>query len=135
MRLLVIRFRANARDEIRNANCPVDCWMIPISCNKLPNPGAQEGPNNRRVTLLYVFYLVTREGLARARANTAPQVSLGGYQRDFRYFDGNLSGGLPDNLRYGTILLDTKGITIPNKEDGSGSCLINFRPGILSEGP
>ena len=88
MRLLVIRFRANARDEIRNANCPVDCWMIPISCNKLPNPGAQEGLNNRRVTLLYVFYLIFREGLGRARASTAPQVSLGGYQRDFRYFDG-----------------------------------------------
>lgn len=99
MRLLVIRFQAVNAAHIRNENCPVDCWVIPIGCSKLQAPGAPEGPNNRLVTVLYLFYLMVREGLNRARGILAPQgLMLGGYRRDFRWYDGKpmwtpVSGG------------------------------------------
>lgn len=89
MRLLVLRFRAKNVDHIRDAACPVDCWIISLDCNNLQNSEAPEGPNNRRIIILYAFYLVIKEGLNNARVmKGVAGLSLGGYKRDFRWFDG-----------------------------------------------
>jgi len=59
-----------------------------VQSDYLANATAAEGPTNRRRTVLYLFFLVMREGLNRVRALNAPAVTLGGYRREHRYYDG-----------------------------------------------
>ncbi|KAL8649747.1 MAG: hypothetical protein Q9210_004214 [Variospora velana] len=48
----------------------------------------QQGYYGLRLTLRVIFYLMLREGIARARAMRSPQVILDGWQRSFRWYDG-----------------------------------------------
>ena len=75
-----MRFRAEALGGIDAVNCPVDCWVIPMSYQPTPQS---------TVTVLYAFYLMLREGVNRVRALQAPQgLILDGYRRSFRWWDG-----------------------------------------------
>ncbi|KAG4427346.1 hypothetical protein IFR05_017173 [Cadophora sp. M221] len=70
--LLVIRFRADSRADIRDANCEADVFFVDNSASNIP----------------YWIDRLIAEGLNRLRAAFARALALGGYQRHFRYFDG-----------------------------------------------
>ncbi|KAL2174067.1 uncharacterized protein P884DRAFT_159421, partial [Thermothelomyces heterothallicus CBS 202.75] len=55
--LLVLQFRARKPDHIRNADCPIDCWVIPV-----------EGST---CTLRYALYRLMVQGFRRCQAVVA----------------------------------------------------------------
>ena len=85
----MIRFKANNVAQIRDENCPIDCCIVPIEFDDRQNDQHPEGPGNRRVSVLYAFYLFVREGINRVKAMNAPaNLILAGYQRNYRWYDG-----------------------------------------------
>jgi hypothetical protein len=55
--LLVLQFRARKPERIRDPDCPIDCWVIPVT-------GA-------RCTLRYALYRVLVQGFRRCQAVAA----------------------------------------------------------------
>ncbi|KAK4236866.1 hypothetical protein C8A03DRAFT_45196 [Achaetomium macrosporum] len=55
--LLTLQFRARKPEHIREADCPIDCWVIPVG--------------NSTCTLRYALYRVLVQGLRRCQAMVA----------------------------------------------------------------
>lgn len=55
--LLVLQFRARKPEHIRNADCPIDCWVIPLV--------------ESTCTLRYALYRLMVQGLRRCQAAAA----------------------------------------------------------------
>jgi len=71
--LLVLQFRARKPEHIRNADCPIDCWVIPV-----------EGST---CTLRYAFYRLMVQGLRRCQAIVAAKpLSVGSLKEHGREF-------------------------------------------------
>ncbi|KXX81133.1 hypothetical protein MMYC01_204082 [Madurella mycetomatis] len=55
--LLILQFRARKPEHIRNADCPIDCWVIPV--------------NGSTCTLRYALYRLMVQGFRRCQAVAA----------------------------------------------------------------
>lgn len=75
-------------NNIQNANCVVDCCLVSTDSFQLLQPTMPEGPQNPRITLLHVLYLMAREGINRIKQYGAPECILGGFRRYHRWYDG-----------------------------------------------
>jgi len=75
--LLLVQFRAENREHIKNSSCPVDCMVVPRLSTK---------PD--RCTIRQAFYRAATQGLRCYLAKLAPPVTIGGYPRRFQYFSG-----------------------------------------------
>jgi hypothetical protein len=68
----MLQFRAQRAEAIRDANCPVDCWVIPAA--------------GSTCTLRYALYRLLVQGLRRCQGSAAPRLTVGTmteYRREF----------------------------------------------------
>ena len=77
--LLILQFKASSRNDIKEANCRVDCCILPRS-------SAVPGVCNAR----YGLYRLVWRGWMRLAAVASQHipVSLNGWEREFRYWSG-----------------------------------------------
>ena len=62
--LLLLQFRANTLEDIKDARCPIDCWVFPASSSKVP--------------LRYALYRLLVQGFRRFQGLCALPISIGG---------------------------------------------------------
>lgn len=76
--LVMLQFRADRPEDMRAANCPVDCWVLP------------RDPTRSRVTFRLLLYRLLLQGFRRFQTRFAfDNLSVGGYTpRRRRFFDG-----------------------------------------------
>ncbi|KAM0439584.1 hypothetical protein ACHAPT_000676 [Fusarium lateritium] len=71
--LLILQFRAQTASDIRDANCEVDCWLLPLNTNIC--------------TLRYALYRLLVQGLRRCQVGTVPvPLTVGGVTETYREF-------------------------------------------------
>ncbi|KAK7398027.1 hypothetical protein QQX98_012604, partial [Neonectria punicea] len=70
--LLMLQFRARKAQHVREEDCQVDCWVIPM-----------EGST---CTLRYALYRLLVQGLRRCQGQTADVLTLGGVTETGREF-------------------------------------------------
>jgi hypothetical protein len=87
--MLIVRFRANDREDIKR--CNGDMFVIP----NIAGPGG--------IHIRYALYRLMVDGLHRSMAATAPPVTIVAYTRHFDWFNGNPFWVDGSNTRYPSI--------------------------------
>ncbi|KAK4152614.1 hypothetical protein C8A00DRAFT_16102 [Chaetomidium leptoderma] len=73
--LVLLQFRANRLEDIREEHCPVDCWVFPRDSSTIP--------------LRYALYMLLVQGFRRFQGAYAQPLTVGGLAPQSRqFFDG-----------------------------------------------
>jgi hypothetical protein len=70
--MIILQFRAQRLERMEDEDCPVDCWVLPLTSSYC--------------TLRYALYRLLVQGLRRCLGNMAGQLAVAGLIPDFREF-------------------------------------------------